>query len=274
MTPVTDLSPLLHRSASLQGHLCPWQVLAVRMGLYGADLLGLSVPRADRRLVALVELDGCFADGILAATGCSVGQRTLRLIDHGKLAATFVDAETGRAMRVTPQPLADLHAIERGPTGHRADPSVFEDAPTLVDTSGFYGGEAYSAVATRCETLGRDWRDEQIVAYRELPDQVLLQAQPVMLAAPLTSVVGSLRAHTICARCGDEVRAEREVVVLGQRLCRGCAGDRYFTPLGPLAARGAVTPNSPSSRLVSPETARLTRDSQERAKGPTFLMAG
>ena len=49
------------------------------------------LPQTDKRLYTFVETDGCFADGVMVATGCSLGHRTLRLIDYGKVAATFVD---------------------------------------------------------------------------------------------------------------------------------------------------------------------------------------
>ena len=39
----------------------------------------------------IVETDGCFVDGIEVATGATVGHRTLRVNDYGKIAATFVD---------------------------------------------------------------------------------------------------------------------------------------------------------------------------------------
>ena len=83
-------------------HLCPRQVLGARIGLAGASALGLDLPRADKRLLVILETDGCFADGIDAATGCTVGHRTMRIEDYGKIAATFVDVETERALRIAP----------------------------------------------------------------------------------------------------------------------------------------------------------------------------
>ncbi|WP_345324416.1 FmdE family protein [Candidatus Villigracilis proximus] len=50
----------------------------------------------------MTETDGCFADGLTAATDCTVGHRTLRVEDYGKAAATFVDTQTGLTIRVAP----------------------------------------------------------------------------------------------------------------------------------------------------------------------------
>ena len=80
-------------------HLCPRQVLGVRMGLAGAAALGVEAPQGNKRMLVITETDGCFVDGIEVATGCSVGHRTLRVEDYGKVAATFVDLETQEAIR-------------------------------------------------------------------------------------------------------------------------------------------------------------------------------
>ena len=98
-----NLEQLLEELARSHKHLCPRQVLGVRMGLYGGELLGLPVPQTDKRLITFVETDGCAADGVSTATNCWVGRRTLRVLDYGKVAATFVDAQTGRAVRLAPR---------------------------------------------------------------------------------------------------------------------------------------------------------------------------
>jgi formylmethanofuran dehydrogenase subunit E len=90
------LAACLARLGELHPRLCPRQVLGARIGLQAGALLGLDLPRADKRLLALVETDGCFADGVSVATGCWLGRRTLRLLDYGRVAAMLVDISTGR----------------------------------------------------------------------------------------------------------------------------------------------------------------------------------
>src|SRR5512147_1692459 len=97
-----SLDDILKISASRHTHLCPRQVLGARMGLAGARALGLDLPVHYKRLLVILETDGCFADGVEAATGCTVGHRTMRVEDYGKIAATFVDVQTGRAFRLAP----------------------------------------------------------------------------------------------------------------------------------------------------------------------------
>jgi formylmethanofuran dehydrogenase subunit E len=103
--------PQLHGISSY----APRQVLGVRLGLLGQAELGLAVSLGDKQLLVIVETDGCFADGVMAATGCSIGARTLRVIDHCKVAAVFVDVATDRAVRIAPQSQARERAVEYAP---------------------------------------------------------------------------------------------------------------------------------------------------------------
>src|SRR5512144_811516 len=96
------LDAILAESVKRHKHLCPRQVLGARMGLLAAELLGSELPRSDKRLLAIAETDGCTVDGLIAATGCRVGSRTLRILDFGKVAATFTDIYTETSLRITP----------------------------------------------------------------------------------------------------------------------------------------------------------------------------
>lgn len=187
------LANALRASANLHTRLCPRQVLGARSALLAGRELGLRLPRGDRRLVVIVETDGCFVDGVASAAGCSVGGGTLRLEDYGKVAASFVDTETGRAVRVSPRPQAR-------------------------ELAGRFAPDAENP-----------WQ-AQLVGYQRMPDALLLASDPVRLAAPLEELIGEARARTRCERCGDEVIDRREVVRAGHILCRACAGGAYYLP--------------------------------------------
>jgi formylmethanofuran dehydrogenase subunit E len=58
MSPKT-LHELLLASSQLHQHLCPKQVLGVRMGLLAGKILNLEVPQNDKRLLTIMETDGC-----------------------------------------------------------------------------------------------------------------------------------------------------------------------------------------------------------------------
>jgi formylmethanofuran dehydrogenase subunit E len=190
---IKDLTPFLEQTALLHKHLCPRQVLGVRIGLHAGELLGVEVPQEGKRLFAFVEADGCFADGVSVASGCWLGHRTLRLVDIGKAAATFVDTETDRAIRISPHP----HARERA--------AVY--APGAQDT----------------------WHAQR-EAYQVMPVEELLVARPVTLTVSMRGIISRPGLRVPCACCGEEIMNEREVVVEGRVLCRTCAGlDRYYT---------------------------------------------
>jgi formylmethanofuran dehydrogenase subunit E len=186
-----SLDTLLERSTKLHQHLCPRQVLGVRMGMLAESLLGVELPQTDKRVLAFVETDGCFSDGVAVAANCWVGRRTMRVEDYGKPAVTFVDTVTEEAWRIWPHPLAR------------------EVAPR-------YAPEA-----------NNKW-EAMLLGYQRMPDAELLLWRPAVLRTPVTEIVSRAGLVAVCERCGEEIINEREVVVDGLTLCRACAGNAYY----------------------------------------------
>ena len=94
---------LLRNSAKTHGHLCPGQVVGVRMAMLGCRLIGLDEPtRRDqiKKLIVYVEMDRCSADAVAHVTGVKLGRRSLKFMDYGIMAATFLNLESGEAYRV------------------------------------------------------------------------------------------------------------------------------------------------------------------------------
>ena len=182
-----ELLECLERASVGHRRLCPRQVLGVRMGRLAGTLLGLSLPQADKRLFAFIETDGCTVDGVAAATGCTVGRRSMRVVDLGKVAATFVDTMTGEAIRIRPHP----YARERA----RAwVPPSFDSWHAMLE------------------------------GYRELPDGEILEARSVVLAVSLSELIGQPGLRVPCAECGEEIMNGREIRADGICRCRSCAG--------------------------------------------------
>jgi formylmethanofuran dehydrogenase subunit E len=187
-----ELQTCLDRAAALHHHLCPRQVLGVRAGMHAAGLFNLPLPQTGKRLFAFVETDGCFADGVSAATGCWLGRRTMRLVDYGKVAATFVDTATGRAFRVFPSPSARDAALQYAP-----------DEP-----------DAWHA---------------QLAAYRVMPAPELLRVEEVRLTVSMPEIISRPGLRVACQACGEEIMNAREVLAEGRTLCRRCSGrDSYY----------------------------------------------
>lgn len=191
------LQELLQTSAQQhRGCLCPRQVLGVRIGMYAAELFALDLPQIDKRLFAFVETDGCLVDGIAVATNCSVGSRTMRVMDYGKSAATFVDTVSNRAIRITPRRESRRRALEYAPN----EPNRWH---------------------------------AQLAAYPIMPAEELLLAQDVQLTVSLSAIISQHGHRVICAECGEDIINEREVCRDGLVLCRACVGDAYYSDVHP-----------------------------------------
>lgn len=186
------LAECLSDLAALHRHVCPRQVLGVRMGLHAGALLGVELPRRDKRLFAFIETDGCVTDAVSVATGCWLGHRTLRLVDHGKIAATIVDTQTGAAVRVWPHPASRARAREMVPDAH-------------------------------------DRWHAQLEGYQRMAVEDLLCAEPVALTIDLDAIRSRPGRRVTCERCHEEVINEREVQRGGAAVCLGCSGERYYT---------------------------------------------
>jgi len=197
------LEKLLAASAALHRHLCPRQVLGVRMGIMAGRLLDLYLPQTDKRLLTIIETDGCFADGVSVATGCWVGRRTLRLEDFGKVAATFVDTHTGRSVRIAPS----------------------SETRTLAAA---YAPEACNK-----------WK-AYLLGYQRMPEDLLFLWQWVTLATSIEVVVSHAGRRAVCEVCGEEIVNEREVIREGTVLCRACAGQAYYAVLEPVEQKPAA----------------------------------
>jgi len=211
---MSNLQTILNLSSSWHKHLCPRQVLGARIGLAGAAALGLEGPRQDKRLLAIVETDGCFSSGVEAATACSVRHRTLRVADYGKIAATFVDVKTGTAVRIAPQLDVRQKALAYAPEEKKH----------------------YFA---------------QLVGYQRMPDDELLAVQPVRLTTPIDEIVSRAGVRANCAACGEEIINEREVERDGRVYCRGCVGPAYYEPdTLVFMPRGTAVPPIPNITII------------------------
>jgi formylmethanofuran dehydrogenase subunit E len=193
--------------AALHDHLCPRQVLGVRIGLLAVRLLGFESPPAGKRLFAIVETDGCACDGVSVATGCWVGKRSLRVEDYGKVAASLADRTTGRAVRVWPRADARAAALALAGAGAAAT-----------------GGDGVEE--------GRDerWR-AMLAGYQALPDEALLCHTPVRLGLDLAWQLGAEDMRAACSACGEEIANGRELRHGTAVRCRACAGAAYYESL-------------------------------------------
>ena len=178
------------------GHICAGQILGIRMALCGLTHLGLDDPTGvhRKRLITYVEIDRCATDAIGVVTGCRLGKRALKFRDFGKMAATFCDLESGRAIRVAAR-----------------------------ESSKERARELYPALASK--------NQQQLRAYQEMADADLFATQWVRVHVAPEEMPGYKAGRIVCAVCGEGINFRRELEQDGQVLCKSCAGERYYEPL-------------------------------------------
>lgn len=192
-----SIDTLLKECERLHGHMCAGQLLGTRMALLGCRSIGIEDPRgADRKkLIVWVEIDRCMTDAISAVTGVRLGKRSLKYVDYGKVAATFLNTENKRAVRIV----------------------ALESSRALAD-------ERYAEIP--------DKRQRQFRAYSEATDDELFRTELVSVELRELDAPGSPRSRVICAVCGEGVNDGREVGAAdGGALCRGCHRGTYYSKL-------------------------------------------
>jgi formylmethanofuran dehydrogenase subunit E len=191
-----SLDEYLREAEHAHGHLCAGQVLGVRLAMLGLEKLGIEDPRGKdrKRLVTFVEIDRCATDAIAVVTGCRLGKRALKFRDWGKMAATFVDVSTGKAIRIAAK-------------------------------------ESSKALARTKHPEIESKNQQQMLAYREMPENDLFTKQWVRVELPAEEFPGYKGERIVCAECGEGVNFRREVLRDGRVLCKACAGERYYSSL-------------------------------------------
>ena len=190
------LDDYLREAEVAHGHLCAGQVLGVRMAMLGLAKLGIEDPRGKdrKRLVTFVEIDRCATDAIGVVTGCRLGKRALKFRDWGKMAATFVDVSTGKAIRIAAKESSKKLAREMHPE---------------IESK----------------------NQQQMLAYREMSEDDLFATQWVKVELPAEEFPGYKGERIVCAQCGEGINFLREIHREGRVLCRACAGERYYETL-------------------------------------------
>jgi formylmethanofuran dehydrogenase subunit E len=193
-----SLDEYLRDAEQAHGHLCAGQVLGVRLAMLGLVKLGIDDPHGNKRdrkrLVTFVEIDRCATDAVAVVTGCRLGKRALKFRDWGKVAATFVDVSTGKAIRIAAK-------------------------------------ESSKALARQMHPEIADKNQQQMLAYREISDDDLFTFQWVKVNLPPEEFPGYKGERIVCEACGEGINFRREVRTDEKILCRACAGERYYEPI-------------------------------------------
>jgi len=187
---------LLEESTRVHGHICAGQVIGVRMCLLALSLIGINDPKGTdrKKLYVIVEIDRCATDAIQSVTGCSLGKRSMTWLDYGVMAATFVNLETEKSVRIT--------ALE----------------------------EARETSKKYCAEIVNKYQ-RQLAAYKIMSDEELFRVQYVSVEIPEENMPGRPVKRVQCTRCQDWVQDKRDILNDGEILCRQCADGRYYNEL-------------------------------------------
>ncbi len=190
---IIQFDELLDESVKVHGHLCPGQVLGVRMSIIGLSKIGVYDPKGkDRKsIIIFAEMDRCATDAIQSVTGCSLGHRTMKFMDYGKMASTFLNLKTGKAIRI----IAKEEAREKAK----------EMFPNIENK--------YAA---------------QLEAYKIMSDEELFHVMNVKVEIKPEDMPGRPLRRVKCDICGEYVQDMREISKDGKMLCKPCADGGYY----------------------------------------------
>jgi formylmethanofuran dehydrogenase subunit E len=208
-----DLSGLLRHAETIHGHLCPFLALGVKAGQYAMDHLAQESTGMEE-VVAIVECNNCFTDGIQVVTGCTFGNNALIYKDLGKTAVTVAKRADGAAVRLVVHPDFRERMFARYPAaGPLFEKVVVQRQGTEEDHHRF--GHLWEAVARR--------ELEEV----DLAEQFLIETTTIQMPA-----YARIFATVVCERCGEGVMEPRVRVQGGQKVCLACAGEEYYALTG------------------------------------------
>jgi formylmethanofuran dehydrogenase subunit E len=201
---------LLHEAEIAHGHLCAGQILGVRLAMLGCRRLGIDDPKGAhrKRLVTFIEIDRCATDAIAVVTGCRLGKRAIKFRDWGKMAATFVDLSS--------------------PLPQEGETPVYKGLRiAALESSKQRARDLYPNIENK--------NQQQMLAYRELPDEDLFSEEWVAVPIHPREMPGYKSARISCEQCGEGINYDRELRRDGKILCEACAAPetRYYHPLSP-----------------------------------------
>jgi formylmethanofuran dehydrogenase subunit E len=194
-----DLRACLDEAKEFHGDVCAGIVLGTRLALLGLDAIGIHDPKGkDRKnLIVYVETDRCATDAILSVTGCHPGKRSMKILDYGKMAATFINLQTGKAVRVVVR--------SKGKPGDTRTREVMDREPPI-----------------------------DLEEYVVMPVDQLFIMQDVTVQLRPEDMPGKPLQISVCSLCGEQIMDKREVIQDGHIFCKPCSeGTTYYKAASP-----------------------------------------
>jgi formylmethanofuran dehydrogenase subunit E len=203
-----NLSGLLKRAGELHGHHCNYLAYGVIAGLYGIKKLGITNTGMEE-IIAIVETNNCFADGVQMVTGCSFGNNALIYRDYGKTAAT-ISKRDGQAIRFVLKP-------EFEDSREKEYPEAYEIFNKLIVRREQASPEDYA----RLMMLFAEMSAKELHVPAEEMFWIKQEKIEIPSFAPIFESVK-------CRKCGENVMISKAIKTKGEYYCIACVNKEFF----------------------------------------------
>jgi formylmethanofuran dehydrogenase subunit E len=185
---MSDYMELLKKAGDFHGDICGGIVMGTKLAIYGMETMGMTPGEKDKRLIVFTEIDRCISDAVLSVTRTSLGKKSLKPVGYGKFAATFVNIDTGEAIRVV-----DLGANKKD-TGNKEEETI----------------------------------EELIERIAKTPAEDLFEIQKVSVKIDANDLPGKPLEIVTCAGCGEVVMDGKHHLRGGHAYCTSCFNESYY----------------------------------------------
>lgn len=185
---MSDYKELLKKAGEFHGDICGGIATGTKLAIYGMEQLGMTPGEKDKRLIVFTEIDRCASDAILSVTKTSLGKKSLKPMGYGKFAATFVNIDTGEAIRV----IDDKANRER--TKEEEEETIEEKIERLAST----------------------------------PGEEIFTIQKVSVKIDPNDLPGKPLEVTKCVECGEVVMDGKHHLRNGHAFCTSCYDKSYY----------------------------------------------
>ena len=205
-----DLAGLLKQAVELHGHYCPGLAFGVRAGYRAVVELDMHSTGMEE-VIAIVETNNCFSDGIQFVTGCTFGNNALIYRGYGKTAVTLAK-RSGEGIRVYIK--TDNNFLEE------REPEAMQLFQTVVVNR--------NGSADDRARLMELWRQASF-SMLDVPDSELLDVRKVTVEIPkYARIFDSVK----CSICGESIMEPRARMRNGKPVCIPCSGQEYYQLAG------------------------------------------
>ena len=212
-----DRDALLRRAGEIHGHYCPFLGFGVNAACTGLAHLGVLDSTGMEEIMAVVDCNSCFVDGIQAVSGCTFGNNAIIYRDLGKTAVIFYRRGDDTGIRLSVNRDAVRHPTEkdREDAEHLFTRAVRERQPLTDDES---------------KRFRHLWQQASFLAVQLPPEEAFTISEVDVPAVPYAPIFDSVT----CSICGESIMETRACISDGNPACRACADAEYWI----LAGRG------------------------------------